>query len=159
VQVTWLGAQLYCRDRGGRLPTEAEWEFAARGTARRPFPWGEQEPRCGEVVFGRTPGSGCPPGKGPDEVGAAPADVTPDGVRDLGGNAAEWVADVYAAPYAPCEPNCRNPGVDGNDQAAVRAIRGGDWAQTADACRAAGRSRREQDKAQINVGFRCAQSP
>jgi formylglycine-generating enzyme required for sulfatase activity len=160
VQVTWLGAQRYCQDQGKRLPTEAEWEFAARGSDRRSFPWGEGEPRCGEVVFGRAEGGACPPADGPEPVGTAPGDVTPEGVRDLGGNVAEWVADAFVAPYPSCAPECASPVVElpGGGPDLQRVIRGGDWAEPADACRAPGRSRREQDKAQINVGFRCAMS-
>jgi formylglycine-generating enzyme required for sulfatase activity len=159
VQVTWLGADRYCRAAGKRLPSEAEWEFAARGSARRTFPWGEAAPRCDDVVFGRTKGAGCAGAGGPDDVGSAPGDVTPEGVRDLGGNVAEWVADAFTAPYPACAPRCANPVVEGaSAETAVRTIRGGDWALTPDATRGAGRSRREQGKALSSVGFRCAQA-
>jgi formylglycine-generating enzyme required for sulfatase activity/tRNA A-37 threonylcarbamoyl transferase component Bud32 len=144
VQVTWFGADRYCRDQGKRLPTEAEWEFAARGILRRPFPWGDRGPDCKGVVFGREANAGCPPGNGPDDVGTAAEDVTPEGVHDLGGNVAEWTADGYG----PYQSSVQDP--------AIRVIRGGDWAQTADACRGAGRARSDQARVQINVGFRCA---
>jgi formylglycine-generating enzyme required for sulfatase activity len=146
VQVTWFGADRYCRDQGKRLPTEVEWELAARGTPRRLFPWGDREPGCKEAVFGRAEGSGCPSGSGPENVGTAAEDVTPEGVRDLGGNVAEWTADAYA----PYQGFAKDP--------AIRVIRGGDWAQAMDACRGAGRARSEQAKVQVNVGFRCARS-
>ncbi len=160
VQVTWLGAQRFCEDQGKRLPTEAEWEFAARGPSGRTFPWGSGDPACEQVVFGRSPQGECPSESGPEDVGAAAGDVTSEGVRDLGGNVAEWVADAFEAPYPSCDPPCANPVVARSslDASLQRSIRGGDWSQSADACRAAGRSRREQGKAQVNVGFRCAKS-
>ena len=159
VQVTWLGAQQYCRAIGKRLPTEAEWEYAARGGAGRPFPWGDPQPECGRVVFGRAKGGGCPMDPGPAEAGTAAGDVTPEGVRDLGGNVAEWVADAFEETYGGCGAGCRNPLVTGAEEGAVlRIIRGGAWDLTADASRSAGRSRADQGKPQIDVGFRCAES-
>jgi formylglycine-generating enzyme required for sulfatase activity len=159
VQVTWLGAQQYCRSIGKRLPTEAEWEYAARGGAGRPFPWGDPQPECGRVVFGRAKGGGCPMDPGPAVAGAAAGDVTPEGVRDLGGNVAEWVADAFEETYGGCGAGCRNPLVTGAEEGAVlRVIRGGAWDLTADASRSAGRSRADQGKPQIDVGFRCAES-
>ena len=159
VQVTWFGAGRYCRDHGQELPTEAQWEFAARGATGRPFPWGEQVPTCGEVVFGRVPGAGCPGDSGPDEVGAAPGDTTPEGVHDLGGNVAEWVADAFVAPYPACGTDCHNPVQAGPEQGKVlRVIRGGDWREPAEACRAVGRTKGDQGSVRTNVGFRCSRS-
>jgi formylglycine-generating enzyme required for sulfatase activity len=94
-QLTWDGASLYCNGRGKRLPTEAEREFAARGRIGRRFRWGEQQPRCDEVVWGRQSGMPCgpsppTPGLGPLDVGTAPLDRTPEDVRDMGGNVMEW---------------------------------------------------------------------
>ncbi len=156
VQVSWHGAERYCRDAGKRLPTEAEWEFAARGAEGRRFPWGDGEPRCGDVVFGRK-GGACGAATGPDPVGSAPGDVTPEKVSDLGGNVAEWVEDAFLAPYPSCGAGCENPVTKSGDASQVlRVIRGGDWAQGADACRSAGRSRSDPGSVQINVGFRCA---
>ncbi len=160
VQVSWLAANQYCRAQGKRLPTEAEWERAARDTTRRAYPWGNQVPNCASVAFGRDPGNGCPAGSGPDEVGANPDDATPEGVLDMAGNAGEWVADAFAETYSDCGA-CADPVVGdaaSPDAAIRRVIRGGDWAYPADVCRSAGRSRREADKALKNVGFRCAQS-
>jgi formylglycine-generating enzyme required for sulfatase activity len=159
VQVTWFGADRYCRDHGQRLPTEAEWEYAARGAMGRPFPWGEREPACGQVVFGRAPGTGCSGDPGPDEVGAAPGDTTPEGIRDLGGNVAEWVADAFVTPYPACGADCHNPTQAGPEQGKLlRVIRGGDWREPANACRAAGRAKGDQGGMRTNVGFRCARS-
>jgi serine/threonine-protein kinase len=159
VQVTWFGAQRYCRELGRRLPTEAEWELAARGSSGRRFPWGAGEPRCGDVTFGWTAGAGCPTPSGPGDVGTSPGDVTPEGLRDLGGNVAEWVADAYVAPYRPCGAECRNPVAGAPGAGAVeRVVRGGDWQAPAVASRGASRAHSEQGAAQVNVGFRCAGS-
>lgn len=160
VQVTWWGASAYCLAQGKRLPSEAEWEAAARGPAApdQPllFPWGTGKPTCDGVAFGGGPKGACPSLTGPRPVGTAPADLTADGIHDLGGNVGEWVHDGFVAPYQACgEGTCKNPVVE-PEAASPRVIRGGDWAQAADACRLAGRSRRPPDKAEINVGFRCA---
>ncbi len=78
-------------------------------------------------------------------------------MRDLGGNVAEWVADAFAEVYGACEPGCRNPLRAGAEEGPVlRVIRGGAWDLTADAARSAGRSRSDQGRPQIDVGFRCA---
>jgi eukaryotic-like serine/threonine-protein kinase len=160
VQVTWWGARAYCQAQGKRLPSEAEWERAARGPAAagEPFPWGTVKPTCDNVSFGGTAKGACPSLRAPRPVGTASLDVTAEDIHDLGGNVGEWVHDGFVAPYSACaEGPCRNPVVE-PEAGAPRVIRGGDWVQAADACRSAGRSRRPPEKAEINVGFRCAQS-
>lgn len=160
VQVSWVAARLFCQAQGKRLPSEAEWERAARGTTGRTYPWGNQAPNCASAAIGRDPGNGCPAGSGPDEVGANQEDATPEGVLDMGGNAGEWVADAFADTYPDCG-TCTDPMVGdpaSTEASTRRVIRGGDWAYPADVTRSAGRSRREADKVLKNVGFRCAQS-
>lgn len=90
--VAWADAAKYCAWRGGRLPSEAEWERAAAGLlpAHRVFPWGDALPEAG-----------------------APRDVTPDGVEGLGGGVAEWVAD--GGGFYPALPRPRDGGLDGGD--------------------------------------------
>jgi serine/threonine-protein kinase len=163
VQVTWVAASRFCRDQGKRLPTEAEWEFAARGIEGRTFPWGSSPPKCEGVIFGRAQGGACAGAQtGPAEIGRARQDVTAQGgIYDLGGNVAEWVADRFVAPYPACSPECTNPGAaeeGGGDGQTLRVLRGGDFGQAAEASRAAGRSRAAQEQVLINAGFRCAKS-
>jgi formylglycine-generating enzyme required for sulfatase activity len=154
VQVSWYGAALYCETRGKRLPTENEWEAAARGRDDRRFPWGNEAPRCADLAIpddGKLAMSGrCPLGDAVAIrwVGAAAQDVTPDGVHDLGGNVAEWTSSLF---------------VEGNRAAhianatgeAARTIRGGSWAFSAMA-RSSGRTKRPPSVMAANLGFRCA---
>ncbi len=162
VLVSATAAARFCDDRGRRLPTEAEWELAARGSSRRPFPWGDNQPNCGDVVYGRAPFGPCqhlPADLQP--AGTGTGDRTPEGILDLGGNVAEWVADRFVAPYPPCPAApCRDPLVDvGSGQ---QVVRGGAFHLWAESTRAAGRSRRPIDPGPgalpADVGFRCALS-
>jgi formylglycine-generating enzyme required for sulfatase activity len=166
VQVTWEGAARYCRDQGGRLPTEAEWELAARGPEGARFPWGDEPPRCEGVVFGRVADKACP-GQvpGPAAVGSAPQDVTALGLRDLGGNVAEWVQDAFLPRYPPCPGPCKDPlvrpedvvaGASNGGEPSLRVVRGGAWYRAAEAARSAGRGRARWDQVQGDIGFRCA---
>ncbi len=95
VWVSWAGAQRYCQTKGKRLLTSREWITAAYGPAdQRPYPWGEQPPDCRRAVFGRWDELACAHEQhGPAMVMSTPGDRTPEGVYDLGGNVAEWVAD------------------------------------------------------------------
>lgn len=156
-QVTWLAAQRYCAAHGQRLPTEAEWEYAARPRPGDRFPWGSDPPRCDGVVFGRLPEQECA-GRGaePAPVGSSPQDRTAQGIQDLAGNVAEWVHDRFVERYPDCGGACADPAVeDGPPGPPLRVFRGGDWAQVAVILRSAGRGRWRQDEALQNVGFRC----
>ena len=121
VGVDYDDALAYCRWVGGRLATEAEWEFAARGTDGRTFPWGNDPPDHDRAVYGQIYGKG---GK-PAPVGSKPSGVSPFGVRDMAGNVLEWCHD-WAAPYPDDSPQLQdNP--TGPPQGTSRIMRGGCW--------------------------------
>ncbi len=158
VQVTWDGARAFCATRGKRLPTEAEWEFAARGTTARRFPWGDNEPQCDEVVFGVDPLGPCKDmAPGVHDVASAPLDRTPEGVIGMGGNVSEWVEDAFTLPYYPDCGDCRNPKVDSvtNPEADLRVFRGAGW-NTSLFARTTSRGRWNRMLPAYGIGFRCA---
>jgi formylglycine-generating enzyme required for sulfatase activity/predicted Ser/Thr protein kinase len=151
VQVSWFGAKRYCESKGKRLPTENEWEAAARGRENRRFPWGHDWPACPGVVVpdnGELPVTGCPREAVPQVVGTASRDRTPDGVLDLGGNVAEWTASAYVEGGARSEFK----GV-GRDQ--PRVVRGGSFAHARPA-RTSARLFSTPTSMAPNLGFRCA---
>jgi formylglycine-generating enzyme required for sulfatase activity len=109
--VNWDQASAYCAWQGARLPTDTEWELAARGTDRRTYPWGERAPTCADARFPRV--RSCvgddPANRGLVAGGHYPNDRSPYGVMDMVGNAAEWTADPFtpnynAALYRPDQP-------------------------------------------------------
>ena len=161
-QVTWDAAVAYCQAQGKRLPTEAEWEFAAQGGQGFRFPWGDEEPRCDGVVFARHPGWACGNANpGAEVLGLAKQDRSPQGVRDLAGNVSEWVQDMFSGGYPDCPSGCRDPVSEikpSDDPIGLRVVRGGDWHTAAVTCRAASRSRVAHNATLPNVGFRCARS-
>jgi len=155
--VTNDGARLFCHARGFDLPTEAQWERAARGPEARRFPWGNEPPTCEQAVFARTNLGACASaGRGPVPASADTRDRTPEGVLHLGGNVAEWVLDRFAL-YPTCEQPCADPIVPPTPSAQeMRVIRGGSADGLAEQLRSAGRSRFLARDANKSTGFRCA---
>jgi iron(II)-dependent oxidoreductase len=115
-RVTWIEARDFCAGRGGRLPTEAEWEYAARGPDSLSYPWGNAWDD-GAVVWNRTPEQGTA------SVGRYPSGASWVGALDLSGNVWEWTASRYA-PYPYDADDGRN--LDGQDAESL-VIRGGHW--------------------------------
>jgi formylglycine-generating enzyme required for sulfatase activity len=159
VQVTWDGANRYCKANGKRLPTEAEWEFAARGSVARRFPWGDDDPRCDGVVFGHGEGGPCGHNElGPHEIQSSSQDRTPEGAFDLSGNVSEWVYDQFLRPYYPPCGDCLDPKVEGPvaPQEDSRILRGGSWVTRRGRMEGSSRSRWKRGEISTGIGFRCA---
>jgi formylglycine-generating enzyme required for sulfatase activity len=150
VGISWTDADAYCRWAGRRLPTEAEWERAARSDDARPFPWGEDPPTPERAVFGRD-ADGSYEG-GLDRVGQRPAGVSAFGVHDLAGNAFEWVADWYTESFL--FDDVRNP--KGPENGMGRVIRGSGWREPAERMESSRRFFAPADQRLDDVGFRCA---
>lgn len=157
--VTWQDARAFCAFRGARLPTEAEFERAARGATGRRFPWG-QLPNAHLANHGRLGIDLSDDADGFAElapVGSFNAGRTPDGFLDLAGNAAEWVLDRYATQY-PDADQIDPQGPDAAQATGARVVRGGSYDSPMAWLRGAARGAYLPNERRPSLGFRCARS-
>jgi formylglycine-generating enzyme required for sulfatase activity len=150
VEVSWFGARDYCLWRGRRLPTEAEWEMAARGPDKRRYPWGDAVPTPDRAIYGRAYNATAP------ATATTPEGGSPDRVQDMLGNLREWTSSEYRAyPYA---------AGDGREDAgryAGRVVRGASHDDAVETLRVTIRRRHEHRgtaRGHHFIGFRCATS-
>ena len=157
VGVTWHQARAYCRWAGRRLPTEAEWERAARGPRGRVYPWGD-ELDCKKANFGNYLGAGPCAAVNHGRVGPAggrPAGKTPEGIDDLGGNVWEWVEDDYT-PYPKARDGRPNRKKKRSKGPRLKVLRGGSCCSYFALPRGANRLAYPAGYRDKDIGFRCA---
>lgn len=152
-EVTWYGAHAYCSENGMRLPTEAEWEKAARGLSARAFPWGDNLPNCTlansrnedaliwKFCVGDT-----------RAVGSYLNGASPYGALDMAGNVWEWTNDWYSETYYSNSPHA-NP--QGPESGSWKVIRGGSWDYPRHGLLTANRYRALPSHSGNSIGFRC----
>jgi formylglycine-generating enzyme len=169
VGIKWFDAHDFCAWQGKRLPTEAEWEKAARGTSGNLYSWGNKRATCKLAIIEEGDSKGCGLGEPPKwataEVGSR--DPGEYGLYDMAGNSWEWVQDWYTKSYEACGADCAGPdpkgpcgGADECPGYRHRSVRGGSWWWPWQQARASWRrAHLPGNKPFHHFGFRCAASP
>ena len=142
--VSWRNADAYCRSVGKRLPTEAEWEIAAKGKLDRIYPWGNKGPSLNRALYGGFETE-------PASVYTLLDGTTPDGVHHLAGNVAEWVSDWWQPVILLGPDNLTGP-----ETGDYKVVRGGSWEDHATDITTTSRSYHTPERGSSTIGFRCA---
>ncbi|OGR04301.1 MAG: hypothetical protein A2284_01935 [Deltaproteobacteria bacterium RIFOXYA12_FULL_61_11] len=145
--VDWHQARAYCQWRGGDLPTEAQWEYAARGNNGHTYPWGNEAPDSTRLNYNGTIGE-------TTAVGTYLTGVSSYGLFDMSGNVWEWVADWYSTYPSAAQVDPTGPG-----SGSSRVLRGGGWSGNSFYVRSAVRGSGSPGDRNNNLGFRCASPP